>query len=72
VIEVELPTGTVTLLFTDIEGSTQGGPVQRQLRGCLPQPQRHRPVVFSGTPADLVANGDTLTAQHLRAYLEEA
>jgi hypothetical protein len=24
------------------------------------------------TPADLVANGDTLTAQHLRAYLEEA
>jgi hypothetical protein len=29
-------------------------------------------VVFSGTPADLVANGDTLTAQHLRAYLEEA
>jgi excinuclease UvrABC ATPase subunit len=29
-------------------------------------------VVFSGTPADLVANGDTLTAQHLRAYLEVA
>ena len=29
-------------------------------------------VVFSGTPADLVASGDTLTAQHLRAYLEEA
>jgi predicted ATPase len=29
-------------------------------------------VVFSGTPAELVANGDTLTAQHLRAYLEEA
>jgi excinuclease UvrABC ATPase subunit len=29
-------------------------------------------VVFSGTPADLVANGDTLTARHLRAYLEEA
>ena len=29
-------------------------------------------VVFSGTPADLVAGGDTLTAQHLRAYLEEA
>ncbi|MGH9209885.1 MAG: hypothetical protein ACRD2C_04295, partial [Acidimicrobiales bacterium] len=28
-------------------------------------------VVFSGTPADLVAGGDTLTAQHLRAYLEE-
>ena len=29
-------------------------------------------VVFTGTPADLVASGDTLTAQHLRAYLEEA
>jgi excinuclease UvrABC ATPase subunit len=26
-------------------------------------------VVFDGTPADLVANGDTLTARHLRAYL---
>jgi excinuclease UvrABC ATPase subunit len=27
-------------------------------------------VVFTGTPADLVAHGDTLTAQHLRAYVE--
>ncbi|MBB5852339.1 ATP-binding cassette domain-containing protein [Amycolatopsis umgeniensis] len=26
-------------------------------------------VVFTGTPADLVAAGDTLTAQHLRAYV---
>jgi excinuclease UvrABC ATPase subunit len=29
-------------------------------------------VVFTGTPADLVASADTLTAQHLRAYLERA
>ena len=29
-------------------------------------------VVFSGTPAELVANGDSLTAQHLRAYLRDA
>ena len=28
-------------------------------------------VVFTGTPADLVAAGDSLTAQHLRAYLQE-
>jgi excinuclease UvrABC ATPase subunit len=28
-------------------------------------------VVFTGTPADLVATGDSLTAQHLRAYLQE-
>jgi excinuclease UvrABC ATPase subunit len=27
-------------------------------------------VVFTGTPADLVAHGDSLTAQHLRAYLQ--
>jgi excinuclease UvrABC ATPase subunit len=27
-------------------------------------------VVFTGTPADLVASSDTLTAQHLRAYLQ--
>jgi excinuclease UvrABC ATPase subunit len=27
-------------------------------------------VVFEGTPADLVARGDTLTAQHLAAYVE--
>jgi excinuclease UvrABC ATPase subunit len=26
-------------------------------------------VVFTGTPADLVAHGDTLTARHLRAYV---
>jgi excinuclease UvrABC ATPase subunit len=26
-------------------------------------------VVFTGTPADLVARGDTLTARHLRAYV---
>ncbi|WP_181773665.1 ATP-binding cassette domain-containing protein [Amycolatopsis pittospori] len=26
-------------------------------------------VVFTGTPSDLVASGDTLTAQHLRAYV---
>jgi len=26
-------------------------------------------VVFTGTPSDLVANGDSLTAQHVRAYL---
>ncbi|UUV29683.1 excinuclease ABC subunit UvrA [Amycolatopsis roodepoortensis] len=26
-------------------------------------------VVFTGTPADLVASGDTLTARHLRAYV---
>jgi excinuclease UvrABC ATPase subunit len=29
-------------------------------------------VVFTGTPADLVAHGDSLTAQHLRTYLEDA
>ncbi|WP_405148360.1 excinuclease ABC subunit UvrA [Sphaerisporangium sp. NBC_01403] len=29
-------------------------------------------VVFTGTPADLVAHGDSLTAQHLRAYLKGA
>jgi len=28
-------------------------------------------VVFTGTPADLVAHGDTLTAQHLRGYVGE-
>ncbi|MEQ4206425.1 excinuclease ABC subunit UvrA [Actinopolymorpha sp. B9G3] len=27
-------------------------------------------VVFAGTPADLVAQGDSLTAQHLRTYLD--
>jgi excinuclease UvrABC ATPase subunit len=27
-------------------------------------------VVFTGTPADLVAHGDSLTAQHLRIYLD--
>jgi excinuclease UvrABC ATPase subunit len=27
-------------------------------------------VVFTGTPADLVAANETLTARHLRAYLE--
>ncbi|HEU4897214.1 MAG TPA: excinuclease ABC subunit UvrA [Actinomycetota bacterium] len=27
-------------------------------------------VVFTGTPADLVTSSDTLTAQHLRAYLQ--
>ncbi len=27
-------------------------------------------VVFDGTPADLVASGDSLTAQHLRAYVK--
>jgi excinuclease UvrABC ATPase subunit len=27
-------------------------------------------VVFTGTPADLAASGDSLTAQHLRAYLQ--
>jgi excinuclease UvrABC ATPase subunit len=26
-------------------------------------------VVFTGTPTDLVAHGDSLTDQHLRAYL---
>jgi excinuclease UvrABC ATPase subunit len=26
-------------------------------------------IVFTGTPADLVATSDTLTAQHLRQYL---
>lgn len=26
-------------------------------------------VVFTGTPADLVAHGDTLTAEHLREYV---
>ena len=29
-------------------------------------------VVFTGTPADLVARGDTLTAHHLRRYLGRA
>jgi excinuclease ABC A subunit len=29
-------------------------------------------VVFTGTPADLVAHGDSLTAQHLRTYLDLA
>ncbi|MBC6463824.1 ATP-binding cassette domain-containing protein, partial [Actinomadura sp. HBU206391] len=29
-------------------------------------------VVFTGTPADLVANADSLTARHLRTYLERA
>jgi excinuclease UvrABC ATPase subunit len=28
-------------------------------------------VVFTGTPADLVAHGDTLTARHLRAYVAQ-
>jgi len=28
-------------------------------------------IVFEGTPADLVANAETLTAQHLRLYVEE-
>jgi excinuclease UvrABC ATPase subunit len=27
-------------------------------------------VVFTGTPADLVSYGDSLTARHLRSYLE--
>jgi excinuclease UvrABC ATPase subunit len=27
-------------------------------------------VVFTGTPADLVRSGDSLTAQHLRTYLK--
>jgi excinuclease UvrABC ATPase subunit len=27
-------------------------------------------IVFTGTPADLVATGDSLTAQHLRTYVE--
>jgi excinuclease UvrABC ATPase subunit len=26
-------------------------------------------IVFTGTPADLVRNGDTLTGQHLREYV---
>jgi excinuclease UvrABC ATPase subunit len=26
-------------------------------------------IVFQGTPADLVANAETLTAQHLREYV---
>ncbi len=29
-------------------------------------------VVFTGTPADLVARGDSLTARHLRIYVEGA
>ncbi|MGH3931498.1 MAG: ATP-binding cassette domain-containing protein, partial [Pseudonocardiaceae bacterium] len=29
-------------------------------------------VVFTGTPADLVSHGDSLTAQHLRTYLKGA
>ncbi len=29
-------------------------------------------IVFEGTPADLVANGDTLTARHLREYVGQA
>jgi excinuclease UvrABC ATPase subunit len=29
-------------------------------------------VVFVGNPADLVASGDSLTARHLRAYLDRA
>ena len=29
-------------------------------------------IVFEGTPADLVATSETLTAQHLREYLEKA
>jgi len=28
--------------------------------------------VFEGTPADLVATSDSLTAQHLRQYLSQA
>jgi excinuclease UvrABC ATPase subunit len=28
-------------------------------------------VVFTGTPADLVAEGDSLTARHLRRYFSE-
>ena len=28
-------------------------------------------IVFTGTPADLVATGDSLTAQHLRTYVDE-
>jgi excinuclease UvrABC ATPase subunit len=81
---VELPTGTVTLLFTDIEGSTRLlrslgddygmvlahadwlidlGPEARARRGR---------VVSAGTPADLAASSDSLTARHLRTYLERA
>jgi excinuclease UvrABC ATPase subunit len=30
---------------------------------------KRRLTVFTGTPTDLVAHGDTLTAQHLRAYV---
>jgi class 3 adenylate cyclase len=115
VVEVELPTGTVTLLFTDIEGSTRMlrslgdgyGAVLRAHRTILRDAVgRHGGVEF-GTEgdacflafpapaaalaaaaeedardltddhgrraaADLVADGDTLTALHLRAYLEEA
>jgi excinuclease UvrABC ATPase subunit len=29
-------------------------------------------VVLTGTPADLVAHGDSLTARHLRTYLQVA
>ena len=29
-------------------------------------------VVFAGTPADLAASSDSLTARHLRTYLERA
>jgi hypothetical protein len=32
----------------------------------------HGEVVLGGTPADLVATGDSRTARHLRAYLERA
>jgi hypothetical protein len=86
---VELPTGTVTLLFTDIEGSTR---LLRSLAPCPPAPgsclsgdgprrlaDRPGPggralgrVGFADTPADLVASSDSLTARHLRAYLERA
>jgi class 3 adenylate cyclase len=62
VIEVELPTGTVTLLFTDIEGSTRllrslgddDGTVLRAHRAILRAAVgRHGGVEFGteGTPA---------------------
>jgi class 3 adenylate cyclase len=64
VVEVELPTGTVTLLFTDIEGSTR---LLRSLGDDYGPVMAHADWLI-----DLVASSDSLTARHLRTYLERA
>jgi class 3 adenylate cyclase len=61
---VELPTGTVPLLFTDIEDSTR---LLRSLGDDYGPVMAHADWLI-----DLVASSDSLTARHLRTYLERA